>query len=69
MEISKGNSLCCYTCISNKQKYHFFSFFLYKMREQESRTSSEGGWYQWEGGGDRERAGGEYAANTVYTYM
>jgi hypothetical protein len=37
MEISQGNS-CAATSMSNKQKCHFSSFFLYKIGEQEDRT-------------------------------
>jgi hypothetical protein len=31
------------TFISHKQKCHFFSFFFYKIREQEGRTGLAGG--------------------------
>jgi hypothetical protein len=52
MEISQGNSLCSYLYLK-QAKMPCFSFFSYKTREQEGRTSSSRGedWHQWEGGG------------------
>jgi hypothetical protein len=54
MEMSQGHSLC--TFMSNKQKLLFFSFFCYKIGEQEDGgtcpvgeegvgTSGRGRWY------------------------
>jgi hypothetical protein len=44
---------------ANKQKYHLFSFFFYKIREKEGGTGPAqgfgGGWYQREGKGGKER--------------
>jgi hypothetical protein len=39
--------------------FYLFSFFFYKIREQEGRTGpalpSGEGWHYWEGGGDGEK--------------
>jgi uncharacterized membrane protein len=44
MEMSQGNSLCSY-CYLKQAKISFilFSFFFYKIGEQEGRTSAAGG--------------------------
>jgi hypothetical protein len=43
---------------------------LFKNRGQEGKTDRAGGWYQWEGGGYKERVKeGEYGANIEYTCM
>jgi hypothetical protein len=61
MEILQRN-LYVASFISNKLKCHvfpfyLFSFFFYKIGEQEDGTSPAQGldWHQWEGGGDGER--------------
>jgi hypothetical protein len=44
------------------------SFFFYKIGEQGQNRSYLWGWYQWEGGGYKERVKeGEYGTNTVHT--
>jgi hypothetical protein len=51
--------------------FFIFYFFIYKIREQEVGTGSgEVGRsrHQCEWGSGMERVGGEYGANTVYTY-
>jgi hypothetical protein len=55
--MSQGNSLCSYL----KQKKKVI-FFYYKMGEQEQNRFCQAGWageekrwYQWEGGGYKER--------------
>jgi hypothetical protein len=48
---------CLATFISNKQKYHVFSFIFYlfsSTKSEECRTGPAGGWYQWQ-----RRDGGE----------
>jgi hypothetical protein len=67
MEISQGNSLCNYL---NQAKMSFFSFTKSENRKVEQLLPLGGRWYQWEGGGQEERAWeGEYGTNSVYTCM
>jgi hypothetical protein len=56
MEISQGNSLCIYLYL--KQAKMSFVFVLYLFLLQNPRAGGQDlreGWYQWEGGGGRER--------------
>jgi hypothetical protein len=66
MEMSQGNSLCSYL----KQNV-FFTYFFYKIGEQEGGTGPAWrAWHQWEGRGSGERVWeSEYSTNTVYTCM
>jgi hypothetical protein len=46
------------------------SFFFYKIKEQEGRTSPTWeDWYQWEGGGDGERAWVMTAVQILCTHV
>jgi hypothetical protein len=60
MEIAQGNSLYLSQAKMSCFSFYLFSFFFYKIREQESRTGpvQGGGWHQWEG---------EHGAKNVYT--
>jgi hypothetical protein len=51
MEMSQGNSLCRYLKQAKKSFLFVFSFFFYKIGEQEGGTGPvDGGWrYHWEG--------------------
>jgi hypothetical protein len=49
MEMSQGNSLYIYL------KQTKMSFFFFRKTEQEGNQVLSGGWYQWEGGGYKER--------------
>jgi hypothetical protein len=60
MEISQGNSLCSYLYLKQAKMSFliFFSFFLYKIGEQEEGTGpARGGdvWKLWEAGSSREK--------------
>jgi hypothetical protein len=58
MKISQGDAPCSYLYLK-QAKMSFFSFFFYKIREQEGKQVLPGGgrgdWYQWEGRGSGER--------------
>jgi hypothetical protein len=51
MEISQRKSLGSYLSLKQPKKMSFFSFFFYKIREQEGETgpAQVGEGYQWEG--------------------
>jgi hypothetical protein len=63
MKISQGNPLCSFHYLKQAKMSFFFlssfSFFFYKIREQEGGTGprwvGEEVWNEWEGGGGGER--------------
>jgi hypothetical protein len=66
MEMPQEIFLCSYL---KQAKCHFpLLFFLYKIREKESRVGLvSGNWCWWEQGEGGEMVEGRYGANTVYT--
>jgi hypothetical protein len=76
MEIPQGNLLCRYLYLKQGKipcfLFYLFSFFFYKIREQEGKTSpaQEGGLAPvGRGRIGEEKYKGEYGAKNVYTSM